>query len=139
MKILTMKKVEIMNLQTSMYQTLQKMTCQILNYWQDAHYLYLNLLVFLESEVSQKKEYKMNSNRKAKNKMLIIWRHFIWLYGKFKIFYGLLVNKWAEQSSQMGNHYIEIIYIFILELANEKIQFYHLQCHKKANFWEQTP
>lgn len=54
-----------MNLQNIMYKTLQKMTCQILNYWQDAHYLYLNLLVFLESEVSQKKEYKIN-NRKTK-------------------------------------------------------------------------
>lgn len=127
-----MKKVEIMNLQNIMYKTLQKMTCQILNFWQDAHYLYLNLLVFLESEVSQKKEYKMN-NRKTKNKMLIIWRHFIWLYGKFKIFYELLVNKWADQGSQMRNYYIEIISIFILELANEKIQFYHLQRHKKPN------
>lgn len=66
--------------------------------------------------------------------MLIIWRHFIWLYGKFKIFYELLVNKWADQGSQMRNYYIEIIYIFILELANEKIQFYHLQRHKKPNF-----
>lgn len=31
------------------------------------HYLHLNLLAFLESEISQKKEYKTN-NRNTKNK-----------------------------------------------------------------------
>ena len=54
------------------------------------YYLYLNLLVFLESEISQK---MVKNKRGMKNTMLIIWRHFIWLYRKFKIFYELSVNE----------------------------------------------
>ena len=54
------------------------------------YYLYLNLLVFLESEISQK---MVKNKRGMKNTMLIIWRHFIWLYRKFKMFYELSVNE----------------------------------------------
>lgn len=72
------------------------MTCQILNFWQDSCTLFVFKFTGVSGEWNKSKERLVKNKREMKNTMLIIWRHSIWLYRKFKIFYELPVNELSK-------------------------------------------
>lgn len=67
-----------------------------MNFWQDACSLFVFKFTGVSGEWNESKERMLKIKGEMKNTMLIIWKHFIWLCRKFKIFYELSVNELSK-------------------------------------------